>query len=148
MYLYGRDSKHLDLTLPCELTSNKLNPDGYGSIQIAGYRLHHRYRFAQYFDIDLINSSDCVLHACDNRACILPQHLFLGSIEDNTEDMMLKNRQAKGSKHSHAKLTEADVLNIKKLFKAGATQKELCKQFNMSSGSISLIVRGITWRHV
>jgi len=56
------------------------------------------------------------LHRCDNPACLNPDHLFIGSNKDNTQDMLAKGRNghSKGTKHWNAKLTEDQVLQIRK----------------------------------
>src|SRR3954470_5359595 len=53
-----------------------------------------------------------VLHACDNRPCCNPMHLYAGTPQDNMDDMISRSRQAKGSKHGNALLTENQVVQI------------------------------------
>jgi hypothetical protein len=88
----------------------------------------------------------CVCHRCDNRLCVEPRHLFLGSIEDNTADMMQKSRQARGERHSQAKLTEADVVHIRREYGSGPTQREIAKRHGVSIGTVSMIVNKKIWR--
>lgn len=92
----------------------------------------------------------CVLHKCDNPACIRPDHLFLGTRADNHRDMVKKGRSwdRHGEKNPRAKLTIDDVKKIKKLYATGKyTQKEIGKMFNVSDVSISYIVIGKTWKN-
>ena len=87
-----------------------------------------------------------VLHSCDNPSCVRPEHLFLGTPKDNSKDMVLKNRQAKGSKQGISKLTENQVYIIKNKF--DQTMRSLAKEFNVSEGTIWFIKHDLTWKHV
>lgn len=91
-----------------------------------------------------------VLHSCDNKSCTNPSHLFLGTHKQNTMDMLKKGRgnPSKGINHIYAKLTIEQVKEIKKLLKMGVTVRRICDDFKMSSGAISAIKNGITWKHV
>ncbi len=86
-----------------------------------------------------------VLHICDVRACINPEHLFLGTNADNVRDMLSKDRQAKGARQGACKLTEKQVLQIRR---AEGTQAEMSKKYGVSQVSISGIRLGKTWRHL
>lgn len=55
----------------------------------------------------------CVLHKCDSRLCVRPDHLFEGTNKDNTVDAKKKGRLAKGQRHGNAKLTDAEVEMIR-----------------------------------
>lgn len=90
----------------------------------------------------------CVLHICDNPRCSRPEHLFLGSNDDNIRDMIKKGRNAKGSKHGCAKLNEEKVIEIKKLLSIGVTCSRIAKEYEMSSSTIKRIKNGKLWRHV
>lgn len=77
-----------------------LNRDGYGMIQgfYNGKKLHmpaHRVSYQLYYHHDL-KTEEYVCHHCDNPKCINPRHLFLGTPNDNVQDMVQKGRQAKG----------------------------------------------------
>lgn len=115
----------------------------------------------------------CVLHHCDVRACVRPDHLFTGTRGDNNRDAAAKGRNSKGRAHAacmhpvrgdmhwsrthpekrargerqgHSKLTERQVREI--CSRIGQTQSELAKEFGMSQGAISRILSGERWAHV
>jgi len=86
----------------------------------------------------------CVLHRCDVRNCVNPAHLFLGTHRDNMLDMGAKGRgrQPRGEATAGAKLTESDVLEIRRRYAGGGwTQTELGDEFGVTQANISLIVR-------
>ncbi len=88
----------------------------------------------------------CVLHKCDNPPCIRPEHLFLGSVKDNSADMVTKGRSTKGTRNPHAKLTEADVRNIRKRYATTSiTQRELSAEYGVVQQQISHIVNHKKW---
>jgi len=93
-----------------------------------------------------------VLHKCDNTMCVNPDHLFLGTTQDNSDDMVSKGRSARGSKHGNAALTEKDVRNIRKRYKRTSYHKsntrELALEFGVTDSVILAIVRRTVWTHV
>ena len=86
-----------------------------------------------------------VCHSCDNRLCCNPQHLFLGSHDDNMRDMRRKGRSLRGEKNVSAKLTEAQVQAI---LSSNKTHRELAEAFGVARRTISHIKRGTSWNHV
>lgn len=84
-----------------------------------------------------------VLHKCDNRKCVNPDHLFLGTVLDNTRDMDSKGRGARGIKHPITKLNEEQVLKIKSSTDPITT---LAERFNVTPGLIRQIYKGIIWK--
>jgi len=88
-----------------------------------------------------------VCHTCDNPKCVNPDHLFLGTHKDNFKDMREKNRSACGIKNVKAKLTEKEVLQIRKL-QNKITIKEMTKIYNVTKTTISRILRRKTWKHI
>lgn len=99
-----------------------------------------------------------VLHSCDNRLCVRPGHLFLGSQVDNMRDMAAKGRQIfqvhpeqgpHGERARTAKLTERDVLEIRhSCVVGGRTYSELAQRFQVTNSTIGQIVRRHTWKHI
>lgn len=84
-------------------------------------------------------------HTCDNRSCVNPAHLFLGTASDNVADMVAKGRGVRGSKHPLAKLTESEAAFIRESTDA---RLALAKQFNVDAAIIDRIRQGKSWKHV
>ena len=91
-----------------------------------------------------------VCHRCDVRSCINPEHLFLGTHADNTNDMYAKGRgvDRKGIKHPLAKLSSENVLEIRNMVRAGNSQSSVAKKFSVSKSTISGICSQGRWNHV
>ncbi len=126
------------------------NKDGYGITEInrKTYRAHRASWEIHYGEIP---KGMYVCHHCDNPPCINPNHLFLGTQKDNIHDMLKKERRPsrKGEKNYSAKLTESQVRNIRKLWKAGnLTQRKIAEVFNVHRTMIGLIVRNKNWKHM
>jgi DNA-binding transcriptional regulator YiaG len=84
-----------------------------------------------------------VCHLCDNRLCVNPEHLFLGTQRDNVADMIAKGRQARGQRNGRSKLTAEDIERIRT--PSGVTCHALAAQFGVSHQHISHIRRGNGW---
>ena len=84
-----------------------------------------------------------VCHTCDNRRCVNPAHLFLGTVQDNTDDMMSKGRVSRGE--SRSKLHAGQVLSVRELLAEGEQQKSVAKRFGVSPATISDIANGRSW---
>lgn len=89
-----------------------------------------------------------VRHKCDNPHCINPEHLEIGTYKQNSLDMTSRGRQAKGSRNGASKITEKDVLTIRKMRKEGKTLKEIASIFNLSMTSVFNICKRRNWKHV
>lgn len=89
-----------------------------------------------------------VLHECDNPPCINPAHLFLGTQDDNMKDCARKGRTARGEGSPRHKLTEAQVLEARRLYEAGATFTALSRKYGISHAMIHSSVTGKHWRHL
>lgn len=122
--------------------------DGYGYFWIKEHgecRKAHRVSW-------LIHTGEwpngLMCHHCDNPSCVNPKHLFDGSPRDNTQDMIDKNRKvlSLGERHGNSKLTKSQVLLCRNLWDSGKVkQKDLAKQYDVSTATISLIVRRKLW---
>jgi hypothetical protein len=85
-------------------------------------------------------------HKCDNPSCVNPKHLFAGTAADNAKDKMSKNRQTYGEQHYNSKLSNYDIMNIRKLLKQGVSPSDLALQFNVGQTHISRIKNNLVRR--
>lgn len=118
------------------------SPQGYGRYSGAPA---HRVAFA------LANGyapTQFVLHSCDNPPCVNPNHLREGTVRDNTDDKVSRNRQRKGEAINTAKLTAAQVREIRSRYKSGAIQARLAREYAVSCTNLNRIVRHMIWKHV
>jgi len=122
---------------------------GYGEITIKGHR-HRAHRYSYELSYGKIPKGMCVCHKCDNKVCVNPTHLFLGTIADNTLDMVAKGRHraAKGEQHGQAKLKETDVEQIRNCHTAGQSIRSLAKEYQVTNKTIRDIVRRRSWTHI
>lgn len=146
-------TREIDPETGCWLWTGFVHPEGYGRTKWNG-RGHNVHRLAYHLfrDFDL-NSPLVICHDCpggDNPRCFNPDHLFVGTSGDNTRDAGRKGmlHRAKGEGHFHTTLTEADVIEIRRLKAAGAHGTNLAKRFGVCASTISNIVRRYTWGHI
>jgi HNH endonuclease len=121
---------------------------GYGLFGTRPGRCERAHRIAWLLAYGSRPGALCVLHRCDNPACVRPDHLFLGTREDNMRDRQKKGRQARGARAGRAKLTTELVLQIRGLRAAGAEAKDLATRFGVDASTISAICLRRSWRHV
>ncbi|KKK69959.1 hypothetical protein LCGC14_2928820 [marine sediment metagenome] len=119
---------------------------GYGRITYRNRKYPaHRVAYKIWFG-DFPNHLN-VCHHCDNKLCVRPSHLFVGTYKDNSQDAVHKGRTAKqfGELSGRAKLTEEQVLCIIKNTDSG---RKIAKKYNVSEALVSMIKTGKTWQHV
>ena len=134
----------------CLLWLGYVDKNGYG--RFAG---PSRSRLAHVASWELHNKREvpaglCVLHKCDVPGCVEPKHLWLGSMQDNTDDMHKKGRWVRpslkrGSSNWKAKLTEADIPSIRS---DPRNALEVAEQYGVNASTINKIRRRQGWTHV
>ncbi len=112
-----------------------------GTVKEGGRTMTKAHRFSWELHNGPIPKGLAVCHKCDNRKCVNPEHLFLGTNADNTADMMAKGRGARGERHGNHKLTDDDVVRIRAL--AGSMlQREIAARFGVNQQTVSKILNG------
>jgi len=127
-----------------------LDGSGYGQFWLNGRNVR-AHRVAYELEIEPIPDGQLVCHRCDNRACVRPAHLFAATNAENMADMAHKKRTRPqcGELNASARLTEVDVLAIRRLWAARSmSQTRLAKQYGVSRGAITGVIYRANWRHV
>jgi len=142
----------VDKTGSCWEWKKLLDKKGYGLITVKNKTIY-AHRFSAL--IAGLNITDkFVCHRCDNPKCVNPDHLFVGTLQDNKNDEISKSRQARGAKHGMTNLTESDVTYIKNNYIRGnrnivkSNSMELAKMFSVTDQTIRNIAKNKTWRHI
>ena len=142
-------------TTACVLCAKGTDSGGYGQVHIAGKRyLAHRVAYCQANGIDFEQiKGKVVRHLCDTRRCVNPEHLALGTHKENMADMVRRRRNAKllGESHHSAKLTAAEVLEIRSTYQPWSREfstTALARKYGVGSARIHKIVTGQSWKHL
>jgi len=139
-------------------------------VEILRARTTVAHRYAYELLIGPIPDGKILCHTCDTPPCVRPDHLFLGSYQDNNLDMMTKGRHRfgppphysgdewhrvfanrpaiKGEQHGGAKLTEAQVREIRQRRANGETLKSLGEHYGVALSLIGKIAQRKNWKHV
>lgn len=128
----------------CHLWTACLIARDYGGIQHNG-KIKRAHRVAYELYVGPIPDGMCVLHRCDTPACVNPDHLFVGTPADNSEDMCSKGRSPKGVRNGRAKLEESQILAIRA---DPRSQRTIGKEYGISRIQVRHIKRRIQWQHV
>jgi hypothetical protein len=118
--------------------------NGYGRIKAEG-RTWTAHRYSWAIHRGPIPDGMLVLHRCDNSACVNPNHLFLGTTQDNSDDKLAKCRHPFGSRHGQSKLTEMEVVAIRADSRA---RRVIADDYGVTEAAIYNIQLRKSWRHV
>lgn len=131
----------------CWVWNSTKTRNGYGKFRFGAKKmLAHRMAYEMF--VGPIPDGMQVCHRCDNPACVNPEHLFLGTMEDNFQDIIVKQRRV-GEWNGNVRLTEDLVRTIRDAYaKGGVTTYELADQYGVTRPNIGYIVNRKTWRHV
>lgn len=125
---------------------------GYGGFRVkagtGGIVGAHRIAYF-LFKGDLLENH-FICHRCDNPACANPNHLFQATPQENSTDMVIKGRNVLtlGTINGMAKLTDADIKEIRSLAKQGITQTAIAKRFAIDQSQVSRIINKRHWSHI
>lgn len=130
----------------CWEWSGLLYKQGYGRLvyknkSLRAHRVSYKIHKGEAGDFE-------VCHSCDNRACVNPSHLWIGSRLENEEDKDRKNRRPLGEKSGRSTLTNEQVKEIKTELKKGVKQCILVRSFSTTKSIISRIATNRTWRSI
>ena len=155
----GPTMPHMDT--PCWQWIGAKGPKGYGCFDChLGQRAH---RVSLKLSGVVVPDDVLVLHLCDNRGCVRPSHLRLGSHADNMRDREARGRtargailagrcpperQARGSATRSSKVSEVDVIAIRTDHRDGASLPVISKRFGLSVSQCHRIVHRLSWAHV
>jgi len=142
----------------CWIFMGAVNQFGYGIVGTGKRGMPndraHRITYKHYKG-DIPNGM-FVCHTCDVPSCCNPDHLFLGTNQDNVNDMVRKKRNSKpprnphvvGSVHPGAKLSEDEVSKIRSLYSKGYTQQSLAEMYGVARQTISRYINYQRYKHV
>jgi hypothetical protein len=149
--LYDTEARFLANVAPpdengCHLWTARTDRGGYGQFWCAvRYVRAHRYAAGMVDWPPEIQTR----HLCNVPACVNPEHLTFGSHADNMRDMVEADRQAKGTDNGSAKLTEEQVLDIRRRYaEGGVTQRSLAAEYGVARSLICNIVRRKIWAYL
>jgi hypothetical protein len=133
----------------CHEWIRAIKPNGYGTFSISSIRFYaHRWAYEAF--VGAIPAGMMVCHSCDNRKCVNPEHLFLGTAKDNTADMISKGRRRQGAvhrttDHGGSKLNWSIVDAMRAMKAAGIGCTTISQVFAVSPTHTKRILNGIEW---
>lgn len=119
-------------------------PSGYGTFRLSRPRRRpYAHRFSYELHAGPIPPGMFVCHSCDNPPCVNPAHLFLGTVQDNVDDMKAKGRGVGGCGHPMAKYTDAEIDEMRRRRADGGSVSSIARAFGASVGYVSAVLRNL-----
>lgn len=136
---------------PCWIWTASLT-HGYGQLQSRDGTCRRSHRLSWEWTNGPIPDGMCVMHKCDERRCVRPDHLEVGSVGDNNRDMARKGRARspalRGEAHGQSVLTENDIRAIRVLRALGVDLPWIASMFETPASHVWAIDRRRSWAHV
>jgi hypothetical protein len=136
----------------CWTWTGSTNGSGYGRTSIATkhygkilIQLTGTHRISWELCRGSIPKGFVVCHHCDNKICVNPNHLFIGTQRENIQDCARKNRIRFGERNNTTKLTYDQVLEIKKRRRRGEKMRCLAEEFGLCESTVYRIMSGTIW---
>ncbi len=135
----------------CIYFTSPLNIGGYGKIGATQwakkYRINSAHQLAYILTYGEYDRQLIICHKCNNRRCINPDHLYAGTVQDNSNDMVNSGRSLIGSLNHQSKLTDESARYIL-INKDKYSLDELAEQLGVTKGTIWKVINRYNWRHV
>lgn len=129
---------------PCHEWQGPTDKDGYGKLFRDGkYQRFHRWAYEQAHGP--LPEHMMVCHRCDNPPCGNPDHLFAGTIQVNSADMVTKGRSLRGERNVKNKIPAVEIPKIRDLLKKGAAVADLAVRYGVQPPAIRKIQTGQNW---
>lgn len=137
----------VDTSGDCWLWLGSICKGGYGRFPLKD-KTQRAHRVAWEMTYGSIPNGLFACHKCDRRACVRPSHLFLGTAADNIKDMIEKGRHACGEKTGTSRLTNEQVLEIRRLHNEGVTASKISLLFHLDFSQVRRIIKREVWKHI
>lgn len=143
--------KKVEITNSCWLWTGATKGNGYGNAR-HGTKNYPAHRLSYILFVGPVQKGMDVCHACDNRQCVNPQHLFLGTRKENMQDAVSKGRQATRDRLPQTKIMTNMIPSIMDRVRHGELYKSIAKDFDVHKATIGQIaiskgVRRHVWKH-
>lgn len=129
----------------CWTWQASLDGRGYGQFSIGQNRMYRAHRLALELTGIEVPPNSVVCHRCDNKRCVNPGHLYVGTKKTNAADAVARGQVAHGQRNARSKLTEAQVSEVILRLRNGETQRSVADHFGVSQGAIWEINAGHNW---
>lgn len=156
---------NVDKSGECWLWTRGVTRWGYGDTRFNG-RHQNAHRVSWQLTRGAIPAGLVVCHSCDNRLCVNPDHLWLGTQRENMHDSWRKGRRdatckgeghwhhrkpestPRGASHYKSKFTESDVRSIRDARASGVPLRTLACKYGVTPEAIDAIAKRKNWAHV
>lgn len=143
----ARFLERVEKTPTCWNWTGYLNPNGYGDLKVKDLRGAHRVSYALF--VGKIPNGLIVMHSCDNKKCVNPAHLSVGTHSQNVSDGyargLAKPRDISGDKHPQAKINWDVVGTMRQLYADGMGPKAIADKFGLKRSLVVDVLNRRNW---